>query len=105
MTFSLIVTNYVRAGCEDEYMALVTPVLDAMRHEPTFINTVLHRASDNAASFMLYETWSDRHEFFDVQMRRDYRQTYERRLPELLLSPRKMQIFEPLRGDFRFGSV
>lgn len=54
---------------------LVASVLDAMRHEPTFINTVLHRDPADPTRLMLYETWLDRDDFFQVQLKRDYRRT------------------------------
>lgn len=41
-----------------------------MRHEPTFVGTVLHRSTDDPGLFMLYETWRDRADFFSVQMHR-----------------------------------
>ncbi len=75
-----------------------------MRHERTFVNTVLNQASDDPTLFVLHETWLDHGNFFSVQMKRDYRQEYEARLPALLREPREMKIFEPLRSDFVFQS-
>lgn len=100
--FVLLATIPVKPGCEEEYLSLVGPVNDAMRHEPTFVNTVLHRAVDDPALFMLHETWLDQEDFFAVQMKRPYRADYEARLPALLRAPRTMQVFEPLRSDFVF---
>jgi len=34
-----------------------------VRHEPTFVNTVLHRSADDPALFMLHETWLDQEDF------------------------------------------
>lgn len=76
-----------------------------MRHEPTFINTVLHRDPEDPTQFMLYETWVDRDNFFQVQMKRDYRRVYEERLPQLLQKPRQIFFWEPIRSDFAFFSV
>ena len=87
--------------CE-EFLRLLSPVLDAMRHEPTFISAVLHRSPDNPSSFMLYEVWADRDDLVNVQMKRDYRAAYEARLPDLLREPRRAVIWERLRGDFAF---
>ena len=102
-TFVLIATVPIKPGCEDEYLALVNAVNDRMRHEPTFVNTVLHRAADDRALFMLYETWRDRDDFFAVQMRQPYRAEYEARLPALLRAPRRMEVFEALRADHAEG--
>lgn len=100
--FVLLATIPLKPGCEVEYLSLVGPVNDAMRHEPTFVNTVLHRAADDPALFMLHETWLDQKDFFAVQMKRPYRAAYEARLPALLRAPWTMQVFEPLRSDFVF---
>ena len=72
---------------------------EEMRHEPTFVNTVLHRSAEDPGLFMLHETWRDRADFFSVQMKQPYRARYEARLPDLLRAPREMQVFLPLRAD------
>lgn len=100
--FVLLVHNHVKAGFEDEYIELVTPVLDAMRHERTFINTTLNRDPEDKGRFMLYETWLDKDDFFTVQMSRSYRRTYEARLPEILRTPRVMEYWDIIREDFTF---
>ena len=100
--FVLLVTIPIKPGCEEEYLSFVGPVNDAMRNEPTFVSTVLHRAADDPALFMLHETWLDLEDFYAVQMKRPYRAAYEARLPALLRAPRTMQVFEPLRSDFVF---
>lgn len=100
--FVLVVSIHVKPGHEREYLDLCTPVLDAMRYEPTFVNTVLHQDPEDPTRFMVWETWVDREDFFDVQMKRDYRRAYETRLPEILIEPRTMKVWQPLRGDFAF---
>lgn len=90
----------VRPGLENELLALVEPVLDAMRHEATFINAVLHRDPEDPGRFMLYETWADLTDVIEVQLGRDYRQAYMERLPELLTTEREVRIWAPLRSDF-----
>ncbi|WP_240048428.1 putative quinol monooxygenase [Crenalkalicoccus roseus] len=97
---ALIVSLRVRPGREAEFLRLLLPVLDAMRHEPGFLNAVLHRDPEDPARFMLYETWADRRDLVEVQMRRPYRAPYEARLPELLDAPREVRIWRPLRADF-----
>ena len=99
---SIIVINWVKPGCEVEYQQLLEPVLDAMRHEPTFINTIVHQDIEDTTRFMLYETWADRDDFFDVQRLKPYRAEYERVLPSLLRVPREITSFNPLRADFAF---
>jgi quinol monooxygenase YgiN len=86
----MLVFFYIKPGFEAEYENLVAPVLDAMRHEPTFIDTVLHRDPEDPTRFMLYETWLDRHDFFQVQLKRGYRRTYEERVPQISQAPRQI---------------
>ena len=97
-----IVSIHVKPDCREEFLRLLAPVLDAMRHEPTFINAVLHEDPEDPTRFMLYETWADRDDLVEVQMRRDYRQAYERRLPAITREPRQARLWRPLRGDFAF---
>lgn len=99
---TMIVINWVKPGRETEYRQWVEPVLDAMRHEPTFINTILHQDENDSTRFMLYETWADRNDFFEHQMKKSYRSKYERILPDLLRAPREITFFEALRADFNF---
>jgi quinol monooxygenase YgiN len=99
---AVVVSLHLKPGCEEEWLRLVRPVLDAMRHEPTFINAVLHRDPADPTRFMLYETWADRDDLLNVQMRRGYRTAYEARLPDLLREPRQAQLWRPLRADFTF---
>ncbi len=97
-----VVTLSVKEGREEEFLELLLPILDAMRHEPTFINAVLHRDPEDAARFMVYETWADFDDLTTVQIHRDYRQKYIGRLPDLLREPRGIQVWRPMRSDFAF---
>lgn len=98
----VVVSLRVKPGHEDELLRLLTPVLDAMRHEPTFVNAVLHRDPDDPTRFMLYETWADRDDLVLVQTRRPYRSAYEARLPVILREPRRVEVWRRVRGDFTF---
>jgi quinol monooxygenase YgiN len=89
----------IRPGREEEFLALLHPVLDAMRHEATFINAVLHRDPEDPSRFMLYETWADRTDLVEVQMHRPYRAAYWAALPDLLAAPREVQVWQPMRSD------
>jgi quinol monooxygenase YgiN len=103
--FVVVISYHVMRGHEAEYIALVTPVLDAMRHEKTFINTVLNQDPEDPTQFMLYETWIDKEDFLGVQMKREYRKPYEARLPQILRTPRTMQFWQFLRGDFAHFAI
>lgn len=96
------VTLRIRPDKVEAFLGLLHPVLDAMRHEPSFINAALHRDPEDPTSFMLYETWADREDLLQVQMHRPYRTAYEAALPGLLRSPREVGVWERLRADFTF---
>lgn len=100
--FTMFVTICLKPDCAEEYLSLVNEVNNAMRHEPTFVNTVLSRGIKDPSLFKLHETWLDREDFFSVQMKHGYREKYEARLPALLQRPREMEIFDLVRGDFAF---
>lgn len=100
--FVIEVRSHTKPGCEEEYYKLAAHVLDEMRSEPTFINTIIHRDPDDHCSFYLYETWIDRDDFFENQIKKPYRKEYEASLDRLLSKPREMKVWEPLRGDYIF---
>lgn len=103
--FTILVTLQVKPGREAEFLGLLTPVLDAMRHEPSFLNTILHQAPGDPCRFLLYETWTDRRDLVEVQMHRPYRAAFEARLPALLERPRQVEIWQSLRADVSFRSA
>lgn len=99
---AVVVTIQVKQGREREFLELLRPVLDAMRHEETFVNAVLHRDPEDSSRFMIYETWADRSDLVEVQVHRDYRRAYMDALSDLLRSPRDIQVWQPVRSDFAF---
>ena len=99
-TVSFVVTLALKPDAEQAFLALLEPVLDAMRHEPSFVNAVLNRDPEDPLRFMLYETWSDLDDVVQVQMHRDYRRAYWEALPGLLAEERQVQVWKPVRGDF-----
>jgi quinol monooxygenase YgiN len=99
---AVVVSLDVKPGREDDFLRLLNSVLDRMRHEPTFINAVLHRDRDDPGRFMVYETWADFDDLVDVQIHRDYRQAFVEALPNLLREPRSITLWQPLRSDFTF---
>ena len=98
----LVIGLHLKEDAEAEFMSLLRPLLDAMRHEATFINTVLHRDPQDPTRLMLYETWADMTDLVDVQVNRPYRAAYAARLDDLLCEPRTVEIWQRLRSDFKF---
>ena len=66
----------VRDGQRERFLELLNALLDAMRHEKTFVNATLHRDGENDNRFLLHETWSDHQDVIDVQIHRPYRQAW-----------------------------
>lgn len=52
-TVAFVVTIEVKPGAEARFLELLGPVLDAMRHEATFVNAILHRDPENPSRFMI----------------------------------------------------
>lgn len=101
---TVLVTLRLKPGREAEFLGLLAPVLNAMRHEPSFLNAILHQDPEDPRRILLYETWTDRRELVEVQMHRPYRAAYEARLPALLEQPRQVEVWQALRADFAFRS-
>ena len=67
--------------------------IDTMRQEPTFVNFFRMQDRANPNRVVLYETWNCSKEYFlEVEMKRPYREGYERILPSLVTRPREMQM-------------
>jgi quinol monooxygenase YgiN len=83
----------------ERFLGLLNGVLDAMRAEETFQDATLHVDPENENRFLLHETWADHREVLDVQIKRPYRDAWHAALPELLLRPRGISVWTPLRSD------
>ncbi|MBR0944719.1 MULTISPECIES: putative quinol monooxygenase [Bradyrhizobium] len=82
------------------FLRLLGAVLDAMRNEPTFHQAVLHRDPASENRFMLYETWESHDEVVNVQIKRPYRDAWNKALPALLARDRDIEVWESLRSDY-----
>ncbi len=100
----LSVTEHVRKECLTEYLELVNAVADAMRHESTFRYLFVGQDPTDPTRFNYFEAWEDRAEFYEVQMKRAYRNRFEERIPAMLKTPRSIVEWNPLRDDFAFFS-
>ena len=81
------------------FLELIGGVLDSMRAEPMFHLATLHRHPDNDNRMMLYEVWEDHEDVLTVQLLRPYREVWHRELDELLVEPRDVSIWSPVRAD------
>jgi quinol monooxygenase YgiN len=99
MSETYVITFQVRAGKRERFLALLVPVLDAMKHEATFERASLHVDPEDANRFQLHETWEDRRDVLEVQLHRSYRAAWHSSLDELLERPREVAIWSLLRAD------
>ena len=95
----IFVVIEVRPEHVEEFLTLVSEVIDAMRHESTFINTVLSRDLNDPSRFSLFEIWQDREEFFSVQLHRAYRSSYSHRIEQICKTPRQISEWLQIRAD------
>jgi autoinducer 2-degrading protein len=105
MSVTYVVKFQVAPGKYDAFLALLSGVLDAMRHESTFVEAMLHADPDDANRLMLYETWENHDDVVNVQLHRPYRRAFHEALPATLTSPRDISIWRCLRVDRRGGNV
>lgn len=99
MSVTYVIKFQIVPDQRDAFLALLTGVLDAMRHEPMFIEAMLHVDPEDANRLMLYETWQDHEDVVNVQIHRPYRQAFHEALPAMLTAPRDISIWRCLRAD------
>ena len=99
MSETYVITFHVRPDQIGRFRALLDPVLDAMRHEATFVRAALHVDPEHPEVFELHETWTDRDDVLNVQLHRPYRNAWHQALDGLLSRPRDIRIWRCLRSD------
>ncbi len=100
----LVVIFKLKSGCSARDFELLDGISVHMQHEPTFIDLVALQDQDNPDTVMLYETWADRDEFENVQMKRDYRDAYWKSMPDLVREPPTVIYMDVVR-DVRPAAV
>jgi quinol monooxygenase YgiN len=99
MAVTYVINFRVQQGRREKFLKLLEAVLDAMRSEPMFRETMLHRDPGSEDRFMLYETWESHEDVLSVQLHRPYRRAWHEALPHLLAQDRDITIWEPMRSD------
>ncbi|GHD02987.1 putative quinol monooxygenase [Novosphingobium pokkalii] len=94
-----VITFHVKPDRVDRFRSLLDPVLDAMRHETTFVRAALHVDPDRPTVFQLHETWADREDVLNVQLSRPYRAAWHASLKDILDTPRQIGIWTVVRAD------
>lgn len=96
MSETYVITFQVKSAQRERFLALLTPVLEAMRNEATFICAALHVDPDHPDLFQLHETWTDRDDVVKVQLNRPYRAAWHAALEDLLERPRDIRTWKPI---------
>ncbi|KKF00872.1 putative quinol monooxygenase [Mycolicibacterium obuense] len=99
MSTTYVITFVVRPSERSRFLALLNPVLDAMRDESTFEYAALHVDPSDENRFQLHETWESHADVVDVQLHRHYRAAWHHALEEILERPRDITIWDQLRAD------
>jgi len=74
-------------------------VVHQMSAEPDFVNTWVHQLQDEPNTLVLYETWKcSKEDFIARHLSKPYRQDYEKLLPELLASDRRIEFLEVIES-------
>ena len=96
MSVAYLIAFQVRPDQRGRFLALLTGVLEAMRHEPNYRSATLHVDPADPLRFLLREVWADHEDVVNVQLGRDYRREWHAALPELLAAERRLSVWEPL---------
>src|SRR4051794_13322674 len=95
MPVTYVIRFEVAPGKRRQFLALLDPVLDAMREETMFHEAVLHGDLHSDHRLMLYETWESHEDVLNVQLHRPYRRARHAALPDILRTERDISIWEP----------
>lgn len=99
MSVTYAIRFKVRDGARPAFDRLLGEVLEAMRHETTFVDAALHVSPDEPCDLLLVETWESHRDVVEVQLNRAYRRAWHAALPELLEAPREVSVWTRLRED------
>ena len=99
MSESYTVEFYVKPDALPRFHELLGDVLNRMRHEATFCSSMLLEDPDDPAHLILLETWRDREDVLETQLRRGYREAWHAALADILARDRNVTVWRPLRGD------
>ncbi len=101
MNVSYLIQFHVISSQRERFLLLLSGVLDAMRHEATFVSAMFNADPEDELHFLLFETWANHDDVVDVQLKRTYRDEWHAALPELLARTRDVTVWEPLRADIK----
>lgn len=110
---TVLVISQAKKGMEDRVKDEILSVVNRALEEPTCIHIYLHQDIKDSTRFMLYENWTDRNDFINVQMKSAHVQDYMSRCIEFLVDLPVLTMWEStFRGcgkssgeDVRFSQI
>ncbi|RKE04399.1 putative quinol monooxygenase [Marinifilum flexuosum] len=93
------VKYHIKPEFINEFQERLMNVVENMTQEDSFVSAFVHQYAESEGRFSMYERWTDssKDAFMTYQMEgKDYRKEYEKRLPLISETPRKIHLLKPL---------
>ena len=93
---TVVMKMWAKDGLDQEVADTFKYMMDIVIQEPTCRLLKVQRSLQDESHYILYEEWDDHDEFFNVQLKRDYRRGFAERMHALTAQPSQMEIFEQI---------
>ncbi|MEH2360880.1 putative quinol monooxygenase [Nostoc sp.] len=91
---TVLVLTKAKPGMEERVRNEILGVVQRALQEPTCIHIYLHQDVKDRTNFMLYENWTDKEDFINVQMKSPHLQDYLKRCKEFLVDLPEISLWE-----------
>lgn len=91
---TVLVLSQAKPGMEDRVRTEILSVVKRALQEPTCIHIFLHQDMNDSTRFMLYENWTDKEDFVNVQMGSPHVRDYMERCREFLVDLPELTLWE-----------
>ena len=83
----LTVEFTLKPGMREQFEAVLLPHIARVADESTCLLMAASRDPEDDTRYILFERWADKDEFWDVQMRRGYREAYYEAIAPMQADP------------------
>lgn len=90
----ILVEFNLKPGVLEDFEAILLPHLEKVAKEKTCLMMAASRDENDETKYILYERWYDEKEFWEVQMKRDYRIPYNKNIAPFEASERKVSMYK-----------
>jgi len=91
---TVLVLSKAKPGMEERVRQEILSVVKRALQEPTCIHIYLHQDMNDSTNFMLYENWTDKEDFVNVQVKSPHVQDYMKRCKEFLVDLPEITLWE-----------